>query len=185
MTQPTSLAKSAARTRGFRAIFEQHGTFVLRTLRRLGVPSADLHDLCQDTFVVVHRKLPDFDGRASIRTWIYAICVRTALAYWRSIRARREETCENPEAYTLIMAANPMNHDRDIDARRAVDALLAALDDDKRHVVVLYEFEGLSMTEVARALGCPLQTAYSRLHAARRAIPVSLERCQLRPLVRS
>ncbi len=56
MTQPTSLARPAGRTRGFRAIFEQHGTFVLRTLRRLGVPTADLHDLCQDTFVVRLRR---------------------------------------------------------------------------------------------------------------------------------
>src|SRR5260370_31749529 len=135
MTQPTSLARPAARTRGFRAIFEQHGTFVLRTLRRLGVPTADLHDLCQDTFVVVHRKLPDFDfdGRASIRTWIYAICVRTALAYRRSLRARREETCENPEAYTLIMAAKPKKHNHHHERRPAVDRLLAALDVAQRH----------------------------------------------------
>src|SRR6185312_8546166 len=79
------------RTPDFRTIFDTYGLFVLRTLRRLGVPSADLNDLCQETFVVVHRRLPDYDGRASLRTWIYAICARTASAHRRSIRARRED----------------------------------------------------------------------------------------------
>jgi RNA polymerase sigma-70 factor (ECF subfamily) len=48
--------------------------------------------------------------------------------------------------------------------------LLDTLDDDKRQVFVLYELEELSMKEVAEACGCPLQTAYSRLHAARRLL---------------
>ena len=45
--------------------------------------------------------------------------------------------------------------------------LLDELDDDKRAVFVLYEVEGLLMKQVAEVVGCPLQTAYSRLHAAR------------------
>jgi RNA polymerase sigma-70 factor, ECF subfamily len=188
--EPSAFQAEAARRLEFRAVFDRYENFVLRTLRRFGVPSSDLHDICQNTFVVIHRKLPDFDGRASIRTWIYAICVRTALAHRRSLRARarREEPCENPEPYTLHAAPDSTRQDRDLDARRAVaavESLLAALDDDKRRVVVLHEFEGLSMAEIASALGCPLQTAYSRLHAARKAMRVSLERQQLNPLGRS
>src|SRR5258705_14002116 len=95
--EPSAFHAEAARRLEFRAVFDQSGQFVLRTLRKLGVPSSDLHDVCQNTFVVVHRKLADFDGRASLRTWIYAICVRTALAHRRSLRARarREESCGN------------------------------------------------------------------------------------------
>ena len=48
-----------------------------------------------------------------------------------------------------------------------VESLLACLDEDKRAVFVLYELEGFSMKEVAEIVSCPLQTAYSRLHAAR------------------
>ena len=53
-----------------------------------------------------------------------------------------------------------------LDLRRS-RTLLAGLDDEKRRIVVLHELEGLSMSKIAGALGCPLQTAYSRLHAAR------------------
>jgi RNA polymerase sigma-70 factor (ECF subfamily) len=48
------------------------------------------------------------------------------------------------------------------------------LDDDKRAAFVLYEIEELPLREVAEALGCPLQTAFSRLQAARREIEDAL-----------
>jgi RNA polymerase sigma-70 factor (ECF subfamily) len=184
VAEPIESRAQAARTLDFRTIFDTYGLFVLRTLRKLGVPSADLNDLCQETFVVVHRRLPDYDGRASLRTWIYAICARTASAHRRSIRARREESCENPEPYVTGVPQDSTYQDRDLDARRAVaevEALLASLDDEKRTIVVLHEIEGLSMSKIAGAVGCPLQTAYSRLHAARKAMRVSLERRHLHP----
>ena len=59
-------------------IFRQYAPFAWRALRRLGVPDADVEDVCQEVFVVVHRKLGDFEGRSSLKTWIYGICPRTA-----------------------------------------------------------------------------------------------------------
>jgi RNA polymerase sigma-70 factor, ECF subfamily len=177
--EPIAARAEATRMLDFRSIFDTYGLFVLRTLRKLGVPSADLNDLCQETFVVVHRRLPDYDGRASLRTWIYAICARTASAHRRSLRARREDACENPEPYVTNPTPDSTHQDHDLDTRRAiaeVEALLAGLDDEKRTIVVLHEIEGLSMSKIAGAVGCPLQTAYSRLHAARKAMRVSLER---------
>jgi RNA polymerase sigma-70 factor, ECF subfamily len=183
--QPSAWGAEATRALDFRAIFDTYGLFVLRTLRKLGVPKADIHDLCQETFVVVHRRLHDYDGRASLRTWIYAICLRTASAHRRSLRARREDTCENPEPFVPAGTTDgAAKQDSDLDARRAmteVQALLATLDDEKRRIVVLHEIEGLSMSKIAGTVGCPLQTAYSRLHAARKAMRISLERRQLRP----
>ena len=165
----------------FRTIFDTYGPFVTRTLRRLDVPAADRHDLRQEIFVVVHRKLGEYDGRASLQSWIYGICVRTASTYRRSARVRREEAWETPEP-DLAASHDFTSQDRDLDSRRAyahAEALLAKLDDEKRQVFVLYEIEGLSMSNVAEAVGCPLQTAYSRLHAARKAMKVLLQRSRL------
>ena len=69
-------------------IFREYAPFVWRGLRRLGVPECDVEDVCQEVFVVVHRKLGDFEGRSSLRTWIYGICARTASAFVPSMRAR-------------------------------------------------------------------------------------------------
>jgi RNA polymerase sigma-70 factor (ECF subfamily) len=57
-------------------------------------------------------------------------------------------------------------------ARQQLDRMLDALDEDKRTVFVLYELERLPMNDVAAACGCPVQTAYSRLHAARRELEI-------------
>ena len=118
---------------------------------------------------MVHRKLADFEGRSSLRTWIYGICARTASDYRRSGRVRREVVTDAPPDA-------PQEGDSAYDtfalrqARATLDRILDELDDDKRSVFVLYEIEELTMAEVAEALGCPLQTAYSRLHAARKVV---------------
>lgn len=149
-------------------IFRQYAPFVWRALRRLGVPEADVEDVCQEVFVVVHRKLGDFEGRSSLRTWIYGICARTASDYRRSGRVRREVVTDAPPD----AAHEGGQHDAVAlrQARAALDKILDQLDDDKRAVFVLYEIEELTMAEVADSLGCPLQTAYSRLHAARKIV---------------
>jgi RNA polymerase sigma-70 factor (ECF subfamily) len=56
------------------------------------------------------------------------------------------------------------------EARLMLETILNLLDEDKRAVFVLYEIEGLAMREVAEVVGCPLQTAYSRLQAARKLV---------------
>ncbi len=168
---PTEL--STDRTGGpgspsFRELFVTYAPYVFRVLRRLGVLEGDLDDVCQEVFVIVHRKLPEFDGRSSAKTWVYGICLRTASDYRRSARIRHEELRAQPPEPGEV----PPPHDQ-LERRRALALLedvLATLDDAKRAVFVLYELEELPMTEVAQAVGCPLQTAYSRLHAARRRV---------------
>jgi RNA polymerase sigma-70 factor (ECF subfamily) len=155
----------------FEEVFRDNVPFAWRTLRRLGVREADVADVCQEVFVVVHRRLGDFDAAFAMRTWIYGICLRTASQYRRRAPQRREagedglrDAAVSPEQEGLVERAW---------AKRRLDAALARLDDDKRAVFVLYELEELPMKEVAVAVGCPLQTAYSRLHAARRELEVA------------
>ncbi len=49
-------------------LFHEHAAFAWRLLRRLGVADADTDDVCQEVFLTVHRRLPDFEGRSSTRT---------------------------------------------------------------------------------------------------------------------
>lgn len=150
----------------FREIFDENAPFVWRALRHFGVPEREVEDLCQEVFLVVHRKLRDFDGRSSLRTWIYGICFRAASEHRRRAHVRREEVTE-----AVPDEGIPPPQPEELERKRARELLqktLEGLDEDKRAVFVLYEIEGLPMAEVAEALGCPLQTAYARLHAARK-----------------
>jgi RNA polymerase sigma-70 factor (ECF subfamily) len=159
-------------------VFDAHGAYVGRALSCLGVRERELADAIQEVFLVVHRRLAELRDPGALRSWLYAICVRKALTFRRRAARRREDAvAELPET-----ADGSTPHD-DLERTRALAmafAILDELDDDKRAVFVLYEVEQLPMSEVAEAVGCPLQTAYSRLYAARRDIEKRLARLRAR-----
>jgi RNA polymerase sigma-70 factor, ECF subfamily len=162
---------SEATTRlSLREVFDTEVAFVFRVLRRLGVPERDLDDAAQDVFVVVHRRLPSFEGGLSLRAWLFGIARRVALARRRRA-SQRFEHLDN-EAHG---AATDVGNEEQIAARALLERALAVLDAPKREVLFLYELEGMPMHEVAQAVGCPLQTAYSRLRAARALVRSELE----------
>lgn len=156
------------------ALFREHGPYVYRVLRRLGVGESDVPDACQEVFVVVHRRAEEFEGRSSVRTWLYGIAARVASEQRRRVRRRRELVTDVPPELLAENAPDEATLMRQ--ARDLLDGILDTLDDDKRAVFVLYEIEELSMAEVATALECPLQTAYSRLHAARGLVEAGIRR---------
>jgi RNA polymerase sigma-70 factor (ECF subfamily) len=146
-------------------IVQEHGRYVWRLLRYLGVPERDVADVAQDVFVTVHRRVGEFEARSSVRSWLYAICVRTAANHRRKLGRRREQPDEHsPEP---LAAPDQLREMERADARRLLNRLLDHLDDDKRAVFVLHEIEKLPMQQVVEILGIALGTGYSRVRAAR------------------
>jgi RNA polymerase sigma-70 factor, ECF subfamily len=145
---------------------EQGTRFVPQTLRYLGVSKSLLRDATQDVFLVALRRLGDFEGRSLLRTWLYGICVNVAYEYRRRDRMRTCGALEEVLPEVLATASQETELER-AEWRRSLIALLDELDESQRVVFVLYEIEELSMREIADALGCPLQTAYSRHKSAK------------------
>ncbi|AKU95648.1 RNA polymerase sigma factor RpoE [Labilithrix luteola] len=160
------------------AIFRSYGQFVYTMLRSLGVGASDVDDAFQEVFVVIHRRLATYEERGTLRSWVYGICVRVAKDFRR--RASRTREIATDEVPETIDTMTPAEHLGEQQARRILYAILDELDDDKRAVFVLFELEGLPMQEVAASLGCPVQTAYSRLRAAREAVDAALDRLRAR-----
>lgn len=150
-----------------RCMFEEHGAFVCRSLRMLGVPEGDLDDALQEVFLVVFQRMRDYEERGRVRAWLYSICTRVVWTRRRVMRRRREDLVDYPES-----AVGPTQHERVVDheALALGHELLQALPPEQRDVFWLYEVEELPMSEIARSINCPLQTAYSRLHKARERI---------------
>jgi RNA polymerase sigma-70 factor (ECF subfamily) len=160
------------------AIVAEHGAFVWRALRRQGVGAADVEDVAQEVFLVVHRRLADYDGRSGMRAWLYGIAAKKASEHRRRAWLRRER----PVAAPPEESAPPGQPEavRRREAQAQLEAILGELDPRKRDVFVLFELEEMSLAEVAAAVGCPLQTAYSRLQSARALVQASIARLHAR-----
>lgn len=161
----------------FDQLFWEHAPYVGRTLRFLGVAEANLDDACQEVFVVVHRRLAELVRSDGARSWIRQICVHVAQNERRRVRRCREDMALEPDE----IATAPRQHgdaERN-EMRERLLTLLDGLSEDQRRVFVLYEIEQLTMAEVATAVACPVQTAYSRLHAARESIAKALRKAEV------
>lgn len=157
-------------------LYREHHAFVWRVLRRCGVPEADLDDAVQDTFLVMVRRLDDFDGRAAITTWLYAIAVRVASTRRRSRRredARRRTAGAGVHGLSVVDPEGELSR---VEAARVLDELLDELDDGKRTVFVLAELEGVRVPEISRILGVNVRTIHSRLRLARERFGAALKR---------
>lgn len=155
------------------AVVREHAGFVVRVLRHLGVPEQQLDDASQEVFLVVCRRLGSFEGRSSVRTWIYSICRNVAHAARRSRTSREVLTSEPPEPQMQA------HQDAELWVKQAHAQLLAALtalDEDQRMAFVLYELEELSMEEISSAVAAPLTTCYSRLKLARAKVQAAVRR---------
>ena len=155
-------------------LFELYGAFVCRSLRYLGVREVDLDDMLQEVFLVVYQRLNDYQERGRTRAWLYSICTRVSLAHRRKLARHRENlTSDFDEA---VQGPTQLTRVEDREALAFGNRLLAGLPPQQREVFVLYEVEDMTMAEIADALRCPIQTAYSRLHKARERILAEVER---------
>jgi RNA polymerase sigma-70 factor (ECF subfamily) len=153
------------------AVYDLHFEFVWRTLRRLGVPLRRMDDAAQDVFLVVHRKLPEFQARSSLRTWLFGIVVRVVHDYHRSQRRKEEPTRSNepfdPDSFADERDPGPLEQAERAAAIRMFEELMANVSEEKREVFLLTEFEQMTAPEIAQAIGIEVSTVYSRLRAAR------------------
>ena len=165
----------------FDAVYAAHVGFVWRILRTFGVAEPQLEDAVQDVFVVVHRRLSEWQGRAAITTWLFAIARRVASVHRRRADKRTrelpmEQIDEGTEDRIVGTAgADPFAELSRAQAAATVHAILEQPDEDKRVVFALVELEQLSVPEVARMLELNLNTAYSRLRLARQAVEAAVK----------
>ena len=157
----------------FRALYDAEFSFVWRCLGALGVPPAALDDATQEVFLVVHRKLAEFRGDSSLRTWLYAIVRNVARNTRRTARRKHatellsgSEACEQPGPFERL-------HGRDM--ARALYAFVDKLDSDLRDLFVLAILEQVPMQDVAVVVGIPLNTAYTRVRMLKQDLARTLQ----------
>lgn len=163
----------------FPELYARWFDYVWLLLRRLGVREADLEDVAQEVFIVVHRRLADYDPDRPFRPWVSGIAHRVALRERRRPRNRREDLT-GPEVFEK-RASDPTQERALAAAQRRARVLgaLEALDEKRRPVFVMHELQGMPCPEIAAALDVPLNTVYTRLRAARGTFRAAVSRLRL------
>ena len=162
----------AALPPSFERVYAEEFDFVWRCLQGLGVQRASLDDAAQDVFVIVYRRLPSYEGRSSLRTFLISIAVNHCRHHLRAAARRRKALARFAEDVDLAMSDSP-----DVQGQRLADALARALDElppDQRAVFVLAAIEGRSGAEIATILDVPENTVRTRLLRARQKLSASL-----------
>jgi RNA polymerase sigma-70 factor, ECF subfamily len=159
----------------FATIYDRHFAFVWRLAANCRVPQSHLDDVVQEIFLVIHRKLPGFEGRSSLRTWIASISRYTAKEFLRRKRHQMLGTEVDPDA-SASTSMTPAEQLEAVAAAQLLDQFLDELPEEQREAFILAEVEQMTAEEIAVVLESNSNTVRSRLRSARQGVQASLAR---------
>ncbi len=172
---PQAAEPTAPAALSFDEIYSKWYDEVSRWIRAMGGPEAEREDLVQDVFVIVHRRLVDFDGR-NLPGWLYQIARRRVrdfrrLLWVKNLLMRRSPL---PEGLSLVKPS-PAEDLETKEKRELLIRLLEKLNESERAALVLFEVEGYTGQQIASVQGVPLNTVWARIHKARKKLQQRLE----------
>ena len=152
-------------TSAWRTLYDRHFPDVERLVASLGIVDSEADDICQEIFVIIYKNLARFRGEARLSTWIYRLATREAIRFAKRRRLVRGLT----ELFARDRrAAAPADwSESEAGRRHYLRQLLDRLPPERRLALVLYEIEGVPVSEIARISDCAENTVWTRLHRAR------------------
>ncbi len=148
-------------------LYERHKAKVYRTATAITHDERMAEDVLQEVFLRVNRYADSFDETQPFEPWLYRITVN--LSYSWINKAKRWVNFFQ-DAVERLKAPSRRDPERVTESREQREVLRRAIDglpDSHRVVVILFYLEGLSVSEVAYAVGVPEGTVKSRLYYAR------------------
>ena len=138
--------------------------------------AAAVDDVVQEVFIVIHARIDTLQQPDALRSWIYSIVRRTVSTHHRARRAKDASGVALAAEPDARRQATPFDAADQNDQVKLLGTILEELDEPKREVFMMVELDELTVPEAAEILEVPLNTAYSRLRAARQAFEEALER---------
>jgi len=156
---------AAGDTQAFRTLFEQHSAALFRLAYHLTGAIDAAEDVVQDCFLRLVRHPGRYDPRRGLlRQYLYGMVRNLVRQRWQAegrLLALEDILLDDDPADA------PLDTALQAEVSDAVQSAIAALPALQREAIVLFEFEGLSLEEVAAAAGCDAGTVKSRLYRAR------------------
>jgi RNA polymerase sigma factor (sigma-70 family) len=155
-------------------LFDRYHEDVRQFFFRAAPRGNDIDDLVQETFLTVARAAQSYDGRENARPFLIGVAAQLLRRRRRTFARLKARL----EAFSRVAPNAPRTPEESASTKEQHEALLAAverLSDDRRIVLVMVEWNGMSGVEVARALDVPVGTIWRRLHEARNELKAALE----------
>lgn len=156
------------------AIYEEHSQAIYYlTLRFLGDPT-QAEDATHDVFLKAFRKLADFKGQSSLRTWLYRIAINHCQNLTQSWQARHIFSNADEVVWetTASQAESPLRILETKELGQRIQQALATLPDEHRMLLLLVADQQLSYEEVAALTGQTTDAVRGKLHRARKSFAI-------------
>lgn len=167
----------------FDELMASYESAIRRHLIRMVMDANTAEDLLGEVFLRAWTHAEQWDGRGSLKSWLFRIATNFALNHLRTVRRRREQPLEIPldpqddDSETRVpgwmIDASALGPEAVLEAaetRRMVSRLLDDLPEEKREVFRLVHQEEMTAREVSDMLGIPEGTVKSRLHYATKRV---------------
>ena len=159
----------------FEKVYRQYFQLVWSAAHRFGIPSDAIDDVVQEVFIVIHAKLSSLERPEALRSWIYGVVRRVSSNHRRAERTQHQDAYRTETQRELESSQpTPFEQTKTNADIQLLASLLAELDEPKREMFALVEVDQMTVPEAAELLEIPLNTAYSRLRAARQAFEAAL-----------
>jgi len=150
----------------FDAVVREHGDFFRRFVTRK-VRESDRDDVLQETWMRAWQAFPNFDGRSSVRTWLYSVCYHTVQDYWRRERIRpiAEDLFQNEEGSAYFPSEFS-----GVDLRESMREFWESCSPGERELLSMYYSDGLALPEISRILNRNLNTVKYQFYRAHEGV---------------
>ncbi|SCX96705.1 RNA polymerase sigma factor [Butyrivibrio sp. INlla14] len=166
----------AGNKKAFEEFYDKYYLCLYRSAYFLVGNKMDAEDILQDTFITAWNHIGELRSVNSLKTWLYRIMIRKAY------RSGERKSKEVPDEYvqdktdtTMLERGVSSDFTQDISQKNELQQALQMLDIKHREVIVLFYYEEMSISEIAKTLGCFEGTVKSRLSTARRKLRIILQ----------
>lgn len=153
----------------YREVAENYGPPLGRLARAYEADPEERRDLLQDIHLALWRSFASFDGRCSLRTWIYRVAHNTAASH--VLRRRKKARLVTLEDIEAEQGIPPPDEGRDLEM---VYTLVQRLNPPDRQLILLY-LEGMDGAAIAEITGLSAANVATRIHRIKNVLARSFQ----------
>ncbi|MCZ4694285.1 RNA polymerase sigma factor [Ancylomarina euxinus] len=165
----------------FRFLVKQYERLVFHVAARLLNRQEDLEDVCQEVFIKVHQKLPEFRGDSKLSTWIATIAYRVAVNHIKKKKAETDIDDSEREFLhnDMITYDHPQNIIEKQELKAYVRQMVDRLPSQYKTVLSLYHLEEMGYKEIVEITGLPEGTVKNYIFRARKLLKELIKNSEL------